>query len=326
MVLHVASKDWFSGDVHTFEWQVLNFWRGSIFNWGVPVFLMISGALFLSRDIPVRKIYGKYIFRIFTALVFWSFIYGCADYAVNSNTLQALAHFVNGHYHMWFLFMIMGLYALHPFMKKIAASRFLTKYFLVIAFFFAFLFPEAVNFISLFSEEGGKFLHRWVNHFYLQFAGGFTGYFLLGFLLNNTKFSAKAKRTIYFLGIISAIAGMLLSVTGSMIKNAPYGHFNDYHTVNILLESSAIFVFFKSKFNHPVKIIRKLSEYSFGAYLIHPAFVNIVGRLVVGRLGLKALTFTPVISVPLTTAIVFLLSFGISAVLNHIPVIKKYIV
>ena len=70
-----------------------------------------------------------------------------------------------------------------------------------------------------------------------------------------------------------------------------------------------------------MKIIRKLSEYSFGAYLIHPAFVNIVGRL-----GLKALTFTPVISVPLTTAIVFLLSFGISAVLNHIPVIKKYIV
>ena len=78
IVIHVAASKWYTTDIHTFEWETMNFYD-SIVRWAVPVFVMISGALFLSRDIPVRKIYGKYIFRIFTAFVFWSFVYVCLN-------------------------------------------------------------------------------------------------------------------------------------------------------------------------------------------------------------------------------------------------------
>ncbi len=96
MLIHVAAHNWYTLDVHSSEWQVINFWHGIIGRWATPCFTMISGALFLSRDIPLGKIYGKYVRRILTALVFWSFVYAFADYAKNGNTIKALVHFFRG--------------------------------------------------------------------------------------------------------------------------------------------------------------------------------------------------------------------------------------
>ena len=61
VVLHVAASNWYSTDVNGLEWQSFNFYD-SVVRWGVPIFVMISGSLFLSREISIRKIYSKYIF------------------------------------------------------------------------------------------------------------------------------------------------------------------------------------------------------------------------------------------------------------------------
>ena len=55
IILHIAAKKFLSLSVYSNEWQVLNFYD-SIVRWTVPVFVMISGALFLNRDIPIRKL------------------------------------------------------------------------------------------------------------------------------------------------------------------------------------------------------------------------------------------------------------------------------
>ena len=319
IVLHVAASKWYTTDIHTFEWEAMNFYD-SIVRWAVPVFVMISGALFLSRDIPVRKIYGKYIFRIFTAFVFWAFFYVCLDYVDMS--IMGI-NFIHGRFlHMWFLFMIAGLYMIVPFVKKIAESEFLTKYFLVIAFFFAFLFPQTVNIISIFSERDGEFARSLANNFHLQFVGGFTAYFLLGYFLNNALISRRAEHLIYIAGIAGFAATVLMSLHASLFIGKPSGIFYNEHTVNVMFESISVFVFFKAKFNRPSRIIRALSQYSFGAYLVHVAVIGIITN----KLGLDTLTFNPLLSIPVISVIVFVISFGISAVLNHIPVIKKYIV
>ena len=321
MVLHVAGWKWFTTDVHSFEWQVLNFWHGVMPCYAVPVFVMMSGALFLSRDIPLQKIYGKYIFRIFTAFLFWSFVYACEYYIEEGDAFLALVCFIKGHYHMWFLLMISGLYAIVPFVKRIAKSELLTKYFLVLAFLFAFLFPETADLISIFSEKYGRFVSSLVSQFYFQFVGGFTGYFLLGYFLNNARISARAERLIYAMGIAGITIGMLLSITTTMITSEPQKAFYTNFTVNTMCYAVAVFVFFKSKFNYPSRIIRILSQYSFGAYLVHPTMITLVGKL-----GLNPLTFNPLLSIPVISVILFVTSFAISAVLNHIPVLKKYIV
>ncbi len=317
MMLHVASHNWGTTDVHSLEWQAMNFYD-AIVRWAVPVFVMISGALFLNKDIPLRKIYSKYIFRIFTAFVFWSFVYAVAYYATKRDAVKALGHFVAGNYHMWFLFMIVGLYMIIPFVKKIAESESLTKYFLALAFFFAFLFPEIVNLISLFSEKYGEFAGNLVSNFHSQFVAGFTVYFLLGYFLNNAQISTK---TVYTAGIIGFTATALMSLYASRFKGEAFGGFYGNHTINVMCEAIAVFVFFRERLNFPARFIRALSQYSFGAYLVHAGVISLLGKF-----GLHSLTFSPVISIPVIAVIVFVISFTVSAVLNHIPVLKKYIV
>ncbi|MCM1143578.1 MAG: acyltransferase family protein [Lachnoclostridium sp.] len=74
MIVHISAQNWYVADVNSFEWQMFNFFD-SIVRWGVPVFVMISGSLFLSRDIPQKKIFSKYVLRMATSFMVWSFIY-----------------------------------------------------------------------------------------------------------------------------------------------------------------------------------------------------------------------------------------------------------
>ncbi len=117
MVLHLGAQNWYTTDVKSFAWNTFNFYD-SIVRWAVPSFVMISGALFLQRDIPFKKFFSKYIFRIVTAFLFWSFVYAVANYAKNKDIIKALGHFIMGHYHLWFLFMITGLYIYCTFHEK----------------------------------------------------------------------------------------------------------------------------------------------------------------------------------------------------------------
>ena len=126
---------------------------------------------------------------------------------------------------------------------------------------------------------------------------------------------------IYIAGITGFVATVLMSLYASHFKGEPVGSFYASHSVNVMCEAIAMFVLLKAKFNWPSKIIRTLSQYSFGAYLVHDAV-----RLLLSKLGLHSLTFNPVISIPVISAIVFVISFTISAVLNRVPVLRKYIV
>ena len=74
VVLHFAAQNWDNIDVSSFEWQVFNLYD-AVAAWGVPVFVMISGALFLGKELTLKKLYGKYILRIVTAFFFWSVLY-----------------------------------------------------------------------------------------------------------------------------------------------------------------------------------------------------------------------------------------------------------
>ena len=100
-----------------------------------------------------------------------------------------------------------------------------------------------------------------------------------------------------------------------------YGSF----TVNVLFEAVAVFTWFKHKKYNRAKLnafVQKLSTYSFGAYLVHALIIEQLDI----RIGLNTLSFNPVLSVLSIGIIVFVVSFVISAILNHIPIIKKYMV
>lgn len=328
MILHLSAQNWHSSEVASAAWKSFNFYD-SISRWGVPVFVMISGALFLDAKPDIAKIYRKNILRIVSAFLFWSTAYAAVNmYDTHCSVKDTVFRIIKGHYHLWFLFMIVGLYMIVPFLSKIAESREMMKYFLILAILFTFVFPQINVLLSWKLEEIGSLATTVLGKFKFHFTLGYTGYFVGGYYLSKMDLKKSRRWMIYLLGICGFAATIILSLVISLEKNKPVSTFYDNLTVNVMLESIAVFVFAKQHFGKmkPGKKMRKiivmLSKYSFGAYLVHIMVIEQMKR----SLGLHTLSFHPFISVPVLGVVVFVISITISGIIHHIPFLNKYIV
>ena len=100
VVIHVSAQKWGSSKIFSHEWKNFSFYN-SIARFGVPIFFMISGTLFLEKNNSFGIILKKYIKN---------------------------------------LFRICGLYLITPFLKEITKNEKLFKIFLVLHIFFVFYF------------------------------------------------------------------------------------------------------------------------------------------------------------------------------------------
>jgi len=110
-------------------------------------------------------------------------------------------------------------------------------------------------------------------------------------------------------------------------NNLQYSTFIDEMSVNVLLMAIAVFVFAKQHLNKSFKNektknrLSYLSKCTFGVYLVHPLIIDCLDELY----GFINLSISPILLVPLTTFIVFICSMIISASLNKIPFVQKWL-
>lgn len=325
IVVHISAQNWVATAANTFAWQTFNFYDG-IVSWSVPMFVMISGAVFLSREFEIKTIFSKYILRLVTAFLCWGGLYALI---LGGGKKQILLNTIHGHYHMWFIPMIIGLYLCIPMIKRIADSETVTKYFLAVAFVITFFLPQIVQMTNDFGGETAKELIAAfdvnLKNMNCHFVLGYTCYFIAGFYLSKTDLSKKVRRTIYLFGVAGFTSTVLLNAFLAIKTQAPAGVYYSNFTVNVLAECLAVFVWMKYHFPN-VKalnaIMSKLSKYSFGAYLVHILIIEQLNNL----WGLNSLSFCPIVSVPVISIVVFILSFAISGFIHQIPILKKYIV
>ena len=139
VIIHASAPYWLELDVSSTGWAIANLFDGAL-RWAVPVFVMISGALFLdpTRSRPIKKLYTKNIAGIMSVILFWGLVYALVAQMDPSSQPESAYSFIRswvlGHYHMWFLFMIAGLYILVPILRCITANRAVMGYFLTVAF------------------------------------------------------------------------------------------------------------------------------------------------------------------------------------------------
>ncbi len=323
MFLHISGQNFRISDVNGFTWQVFNFFDG-IVRWAVPVFVMISGSLFLSRDVPIKKLYLKYILRLAVSYVVWSMIYACFE---SGSLLHRLSIAVKGHYHLWFIPMLIGLYMCIPVIKAIVKSDSLTKYYLGLALLFSFIIPELITLARDFGSGGvivgANSVSKVISNMNLQLIACFPAYFILGYYMSKTDMS-KHIRVLYLLGLAGFFCTVLLTRLASLkIQNSNTNYYGN-STLNVCLEAVFVFTCFKyrKKSGKLDALFKTLSKYSFGAYLVHALVIEQLNKC----FGLNTLSFHPVLSVPCISALVFVISFGISAVLNRIPFVNKYMV
>ncbi|MBK9746196.1 MAG: acyltransferase family protein [Chloroflexi bacterium] len=105
----------------------LQWWIGNIADsftrWAVPTFVMITGALLLRTPLEVSPttFYRRRLGRILLPLIFWSVLYTLWS-TVRSGAYDwqtLLIRFLTGnpYFHMWYIFMLVGLYLVAPFVN-----------------------------------------------------------------------------------------------------------------------------------------------------------------------------------------------------------------
>ncbi|MCR5845534.1 MAG: acyltransferase family protein [bacterium] len=344
VVIHVAANNWYSVDIASLDWQAFNAYD-SLVRWSVPMFVMISGALFLDpdREVPTRRLYKKNVVRIVVAFIVWSIAYVLFGMYVTDSIhtkSEIFAHLVKGEYHLWFLWMIVGLYIVTPILRRVTSSPKATRYFVIVALIFSFCIPTIEELASsllpvLDIEQLSKAfssLSKAYGQMRFHLTLWFVAYFVLGYYLSQKSYGKGQRGVLYVLGIASFAFIVLYSRFISLQTGEAYG-FYDWMLLPVMLEAAAIFVFFKQVGDKrsaraqggeetlAVRVFKFISVRSFGVYLVH----IMVLRLLMMLTPLNPVAINPVLSVPLIAIIVFAISLAISALLHRIPLVGRCI-
>lgn len=289
----------------------------------IAVFLMISGSLFLTREIPIKTLYTKYIFKMVTAFLFWSILYAAI---LGGSYKQIIGNTLKGHYHMWYIFLVIGLYMLQPILLKVVENKTILKYYIIIGAIFIFVAPEIRTLLGDFGGDIGLKLSEALDYILKQsdvfVIGKFSYYYILGYYIINLKHDKKYTFPVAAVGIISVVVTYLLCYAAS-IKGGSVSSYYSYFSANVMVESICLFYLLSKAVKCPKsRIVLSISDCSFGIYLIHVLFVD---RLL-PVLNLSSLNVHPFIWLSLSAVCVFLLSYVIILCIKKIPVINKYIV
>jgi surface polysaccharide O-acyltransferase-like enzyme len=315
----------------------------------VPVFLMMSGALFLDpkRPFDMKTHFKKYVLRMALILVVWQIIYALGE----ALTMKAMpggagrletfltAMFSMKYKHLWYILMLLAMYLLVPILRRVTQDKKTTEYFLFIGIVVCFALPMLVNYaymIMTSSIGGGRALTAsltgfttFVDFFHSKMALDYMVFFVLGYYLSSVRLTLKQRRIIYVLGV----AALAVAIIASPLRRALLG--DDFDTRNVdaaninfftLLYSVAVFVFARytlaSRKRTP-KMISVMAKYSLGVYLIHFALVKFVFYrcLYLERLNIDNMC----ILVPVFAVLAYVGSFAASWILHRIPAVRRVV-
>ena len=336
IVIHVVAIPLLKQNVTSLNFSLYTI-IDSLARFSVPVFFMMSGALFLkNKETNYKKLYFKNILRLFICLCIFFFFYSyigtyfTTNKLLNINELKNIIRsFLSGklYIHLWFLYYIIGLYILSPLLNKLVINLKEKKdiyYYVILMIIFIGILPTL--------SEFKIFRHlEFLNNFNLGFFSGYISYFVLGYLLDNYDFNKKEYQLINTLGILS----ILLISVGTIFLSIRYNSFTsilfEYESFPVMLYSIFIFVTSKKLFTKieytpkQEKQIIRLSSLTFGIYLIHLFFINML--LVYYDTPMNSLLNNyPLTTTIIITLLVFLLSLLYSKIISKIPILNKYLI
>lgn len=331
IAIHTATQGPFWNDFGKYtgfttpESHILIFFA-SISRWAVPVFCMISGALFLDPDrkVDTKKLYTKNILRMVISFVVWSALYLLLQPDIREQLTLAgeIKRFVRGNYHMWFIYLIVGFYIAVPLIRKFTEDKKTALYFVGVSVVFTFIIPNLLLHPKLDWASAATY------KMFMYLPIGYTFYFIIGYLINKFGIKKWLKAIIYVLGPISFLATAYIAVAQSQKTGVFFDQIGDYDSITVLFESLFVITLIKDitekiKFkSRGEKFIGTLSKDTFGLYLLHA----IVMRFFDTFCGINSMTFNPLISVPIVIIITFITGTIISHILNKIPIVNKYLV
>ena len=327
ITIHIISRDFDLYAIDSYQWQMLNVYD-SFARMSVPLFFMMSGIFFLDpkRTFSIKKFYKKNVFRLVTAFIFWSALYSLIftwnEYRTfNSEVWSIMVEaFKEGHFHLWFLFRMIEIYVMIPFLRKIAEDKKIILYLIVFCFYIGFILPSYHEFPV---SSTVTFAERGIN---LDITFGYVGYFFAGYYLAHYDLKKWMKIGIYLLGLVGLMITIVITSSESLKLGKHYDIPYEYLTPNVFFMSIAAFLLAKERLNPKnvktqfKRVLSELSTYSFGIYLIHVLIIFLIWKT-----GVTTLFTTPILSIPLLTLLIFCISYICVKAMAQLPFIKRFI-
>lgn len=300
--------------------------------WCVPIFLLISGYLFLNpeRTLTYPVMIKKYCRRIALAILLFGVPYAASELVVAERTFrirmipEALKMTLMGHTwsHMWYLYLILFLYLITPLLKKVL--RVLPVWGVAAVMAVIFLGSSVAPFLN-------KVLD--VNSIPVLPDGGvYFLYYLCGYFFAVREVCVDKGRNVWLTAAVAVLAlGMILSRTlaGFSIQMA----YNYPFTVLLAV------LLFAAGWNGSIKKHRipwqEAGALSFAVYLVHPVYVNLLYKFVkitpftvLEQCGVQSVVAGQAVLILLLAAfclVVLALATATAWVLRKIPVLRKYV-
>lgn len=278
---------------------------------GVPVFLMISGALLLNpgKEISVRKMLTHYLRRILLALLLFGTVFAIMELTVTEGRFypallwKGFLNTLSGKSwaHMWYLYELAGLYLATPFLRIIIlwGGQKLLEYGLILGVLFGSLIP----FLEQLTGFNLGFTYPFSGIYLLYYASGY-------YFLKFKKISCRLTSVTALLTAVFLIADMAFLKLFRVSYDSPL----------IVLLTVCLFLTAANSGIH-VSWMSSHRNMCFGIYLLHPVFLNLFYKY----FGITPLNFGYG-GILVFWAAAFLFSLAGSWVMQRIPLLKKYVV
>lgn len=330
VVLHVSAQYIMISEVDSLFFRLSNF-LNSISRFGVPIFVMLSGVLFLSEDkeLSIKKIWTKYILRTFMVYAVWSFAYYVFQSLYmwkfdfwNHGIARTILGCVYASDHFWFLFMIMGLYALVPVLRTWVhnATKKELDYFIGLFFVFQILRTTAALLIDK------TLVQEILNMVKIIELSYYLGYFILGYRILKYGLPKVCKTILYALVPVCVVANYFISDWMSVKTGSYSAGIYDSFGVFTFFIVVAIFVFFTDTFanaswNAKVSnMLGNLSKNTLGIYVMHVgALTYLVHEGILNKIP------HPVAGTVIISLFLFIVCSVVASLLRRIPFVGRYI-
>ncbi|PMD68146.1 acyltransferase [Companilactobacillus nuruki] len=298
--IHVSAIDTMK-NVGTGQWQVIKI-SNYLAHISVPIFFMISGSLLLSskKTTSLKYTWKQRIPRVVIPFVLWSIISPIVVgiYAHSLSTKNVLNVVKTILYQptsptLWFMYPLIGIYILSPAIKTFVQNAttemliYVTGIWLITCSLLpsiAVMLPKSWNHILELSPIANFFL-----------VGGFTGYFILGYLLTRLKVEKINNWILFLIFLISGLFGNFISEIVPKVFDPNNGYY--VTSIFIPIMSIAAFILLQKlgssiKNTLIVKTFEFLSPLVFGIYLIHNLLILYVEPWFMEHVSFHGLTAT----------------------------------
>jgi surface polysaccharide O-acyltransferase-like enzyme len=167
------------------------------------------------------------------------------------------------------------------------------------------------------------------NKIYFPFSelSGYIGYYIAGYYFAKFNIRRQYKIGIFICALISAITTIVGTYKMSFLHGWFDLTFDTFTTPTVMVITLGVFLLFrdfasKLEFTIPQsKIIKHLSDCTFGIYLSHWMIISILNMTEINKM-----TSIIAISIPVMALLVMICSYIVTIILKRIPVLRKYVV